>query len=155
VAVMLGLVAVAVAEYLDDSISTRQDIVKNLHVEYAGGLPDINKLPKVQAQCAPEDYVLDYPFSVYTEAVRNIGAFLKLNRPGASKVTLASSLPREGKTTLAISLARVLAEGHARVLLIDGDLRRCSASQLLVPGASWSDQRARWQGFAGRCTGQG
>lgn len=136
VAVMLGLVAVAVAEYLDDSISTRQDIVKNLHVEYAGGLPDINKLPKVQAQCAPEDYVLDYPFSVYTEAVRNIGAFLKLNRPGASKViTLASSLPREGKTTLAISLARVLAEGHARVLLIDGDLRRCSASQLLVPGA--------------------
>lgn len=136
VAVMLGLVAVAIAEYLDDSISTRQDIVKNLHVEYAGGLPDINKLPKVQALCAPEDYVLDYPFSVYTEAVRNIGAFLKLNRPGASKVvTLASSLPREGKTTLAISLARVLAEGHARVLLIDGDLRRCSASQLLVPGA--------------------
>lgn len=135
-AIILGLVGVAIAEYLDDSISTRQDVAKHLDVEYAGGLPDITKLPKAQAGGAPEDFVLDHPFSVYTEAVRNIGAFLKLNRPGASKVvTLASSLPREGKTTLAISLARVLAEGHARVLLIDGDLRRCSASQLLVPGA--------------------
>lgn len=135
-AVILGLVGVAIAEYLDDSISTRQDVVSNLHVEYAGGLPDITKLPKAQASGSPEDHVIDHPFSLYTEAVRNIGAFLKLNRPGASKViTLASSLPREGKTTLAIGLARVLAAGQSRVLLMDGDLRRCSASQLLVPEA--------------------
>ncbi|MDR1431243.1 MAG: CpsD/CapB family tyrosine-protein kinase, partial [Propionibacteriaceae bacterium] len=37
---------------------------------------------------------------------------------------ISSSLPGEGKTTISLNLATVLAEAGERVLLIDGDLRR-------------------------------
>ena len=55
----------------------------------------------------------------------------------ANKVIgLTSSLPNEGKSTIAASLAQLSAHGGARVILVDCDLRNPSLSQELVPGAS-------------------
>ena len=44
---------------------------------------------------------------------------------------MTSGAPNEGKTTIAIGLARTFARGQSRVLLIDGDLRKNGVSNLL------------------------
>jgi capsular exopolysaccharide synthesis family protein len=46
-------------------------------------------------------------------------------------VQVTSSVPEEGKTSLAIALARVVASSGKNVLLVDGDLRRSSINKKL------------------------
>jgi len=46
-------------------------------------------------------------------------------------VQVTSSVPEEGKTTLAIALARVVATSGLKVILLDGDLRRSSIGRKL------------------------
>ncbi|MEH3038230.1 MAG: polysaccharide biosynthesis tyrosine autokinase [Sphingomonas adhaesiva] len=144
--VLLGLVAIAVAEYLDNSIGTREDVVSRLDAPYAGAIPDLNSVvTRDNRGVPPHVYVLSHPFSAFAEALRTIGAFT-LGRAGGEGegggggggggrvVAITSPLPREGKTTLSICLARVLAMGNRRVVLIDADLRRHSVSDMIVPG---------------------
>ena len=39
-------------------------------------------------------------------------------------IIITSSVPEEGKSTVALYLAATLARGNSRVLLVDGDMRR-------------------------------
>jgi polysaccharide biosynthesis transport protein len=59
---------------------------------------------------------------------------------GAAKsnkvIGITSSLPNEGKSTIAASLAQLSADAGARVILVDCDLRKPSLSQKLVPDAT-------------------
>lgn len=77
------------------------------------------------------DLVLDEPSSPVTEAVRALRLMLRLkanaNEEKETKVvTLTSSYPDEGKTTLSCWLARLAAKAGDRVILIDADLRKPS-----------------------------
>ncbi len=67
------------------------------------------------------------------EAFRVARTNLQFLHPGASSkvYTLTSSLPGEGKTTVATNLAISLAEGGQRVCLVEGDLRRPRATEYL------------------------
>jgi uncharacterized protein involved in exopolysaccharide biosynthesis len=71
-------------------------------------------------------FLLAEPFSPYAEAIRAAVAVLRLAEPGlAAKVFLiSSSFPKEGKTTLALSIAIHVASLGRRVLLLDFDCRR-------------------------------
>lgn len=80
------------------------------------------------------DYVMDHPASTIAEAVRALRLVLKL-RADADKgtatqdskvITITSSFPNEGKTTLSSWIARLAAKSGERVILIDADLRRPS-----------------------------
>jgi succinoglycan biosynthesis transport protein ExoP len=81
--------------------------------------------------------VVDAPFSRYAEAVRSVKIAADLN--GALKshkvIGLTSTLPNEGKSTLAANLAHLIADAGGRVLLLDGDLRSPSLSRWLAPDA--------------------
>jgi Mrp family chromosome partitioning ATPase len=71
-------------------------------------------------------YLLANPFSAYAEAIRSAAAMLRLAEGGESArvVLVSSSIPGEGKTVLARSLATFAGSLGRRVLLVDLDFRR-------------------------------
>jgi len=78
--------------------------------------------------------VVDSPFSLFAESIRSIKMAADLS--GSTKVIgLTSSLPDEGKSTIAIALAQLAAQAAARTILVDCDLRNPKLSQDLCPRA--------------------
>ena len=132
-ALALGGSAVLLAEYLQFGIRTKSQVEKRLGVRYAGAIPDLRStLGRKPQNQAPHDYILEHPQSTFAEAFRSLKAHVQLSRRESKlAVAITSALPKEGKTTTAVCLARVAAMGGARVLLLDCDFRRHGSSTLL------------------------
>jgi polysaccharide biosynthesis transport protein len=83
--------------------------------------------------------VIDAPLSPFAESIRAVKVSVDVT--GAAKsnkvIGITSSYPNEGKSTIAASLAQLSADGGARVVLVDCDLRKPALSRQLVPNASW------------------
>ena len=80
---------------------------------------------------------IDAPFSRYTEAIRAIKLANDLNVTVKNNrvVGFTSSLPNEGKSTIAFSLAQLMSQVGARTILVDCDLRNPSLTREFAPGA--------------------
>jgi succinoglycan biosynthesis transport protein ExoP len=81
--------------------------------------------------------VVDAPLSRFTEAIRSLKLAVDLN--GVVKanqaIGITSALPNEGKSTIAIALAQLMAQVGRRTVLVDCDLRNPSVSRMLAPNA--------------------
>jgi succinoglycan biosynthesis transport protein ExoP len=99
-------------------------------VERALGLSNLAVVPTVAGVKTVQDRVVSKPLSAYTEAIRTLYAGVQLsNVDHPPKVLLmTSSVPNEGKTSTAVALARLAAQGGQRVILVDGDLRHPSVA---------------------------
>jgi succinoglycan biosynthesis transport protein ExoP len=75
---------------------------------------------------AVQRYLSDKPNSIVAEAIRNLRTSVLMSDidtpPQVMMIT--SSVPGEGKTTLALALARIMAGMEKKVLLIEADIRR-------------------------------
>jgi succinoglycan biosynthesis transport protein ExoP len=94
-----------------------------------GSISTTGRLP------AGVSFLLDRPHSPEAEAVRSLHTSVMLSRPGNPPQVLlvVSSLPGEGKTTVAVNLAMAMAQ-HGTTCLVDADLRRGRvAASLGVP----------------------
>ena len=119
-----ALVAI-VRERLDRGIRSAREVERLLGLNTLGMVPHIGRLKNGQK---PYQYLMTKPLSAYTEAVRSVYMAVKLSNVDKQPkvVMVTSSLPNEGKTTFALSLATFAARSHKRVLLIDLDLRHPS-----------------------------
>lgn len=83
-------------------------------------------------------YVVDQPFSQFTEGLRSLKVVADLNGVLKSNkvIGITSTLPNEGKSTLATNFAQLIAHAGDRALLIDSDLRNPSLSRQLSPHAA-------------------
>jgi succinoglycan biosynthesis transport protein ExoP len=135
-AFIAGLLAIGVAEFLDGGIRTKLDIEKRLGARYLGAIPDVaSTLGGLRVAETPQDYVVSHPLSTFSESLRSLRAAATLRGNKRPKIiALTSALPREGKTTTAVCLARTLAMSGASTVLVDCDLRRHSASDLVLDG---------------------
>jgi succinoglycan biosynthesis transport protein ExoP len=86
-----------------------------------------------------EEFVIDAPFSRFAETLRDLKAMISIAQlvdRGVKVIGVVSSVPNEGKTTVAANLAALMvATSRARTLIIDSDvhLRRLTAK--LAPDA--------------------
>jgi capsular exopolysaccharide synthesis family protein len=96
------------------------------------GFPVTAVLPHTRYD-SPHDAILRSPFSEFAESVRRmkLGIENVVGSRHPSIVLVTSTEPNEGKTTLAIALARAAAKSSQRTLLIDCDLRQSSVGRLM------------------------
>jgi len=76
--------------------------------------------------------------SRFAESIRSIKLAIDLNPTKTSNkiVGITSALPNEGKSTIAASLAQLIAHAGKRVIVVDCDLRNPSLSANLAPNAT-------------------
>lgn len=133
-----GVALIFILERLDQGVRTPQQL------QDLTGVPGLGVLPSVAGRgeddAAPHDEILTNVTSKYSEAVRSIMTSLRLFTSGGDRsvvVLLSSSVPEEGKTTLAVSIARSAARTGRRAILVDCDLRRSAVAKLVgLPTAS-------------------
>jgi capsular exopolysaccharide synthesis family protein len=79
--------------------------------------------------------VINSPSSSFAEAIRSIKVAVDTNPDltSAKIIGLISSVPGEGKSTIALALGELMAQTGARVTLVDCDLRNPSLSRAIAP----------------------
>lgn len=87
----------------------------------------------VRKPSAISNYVVDHPLSAFAETMRSakIAADLNLSDKASKVIGVVSVLPGEGKSTVAVNFAELLASQGARTLLIDADLRNPGATRTI------------------------
>lgn len=125
-----GSLVAIVLDRMDRGLRSAKEVERLLGLPTLGLVPLLDKLKKNQK---PYQYLMDKPLSAYTEAIRGVYMAIKLSKVDAPPkvILVTSSLPQEGKTTLAVSLATFAARSHKRVLLMDLDLRHPSVHREL------------------------
>ncbi len=124
-AVGVGVGLALMLEAIDDGVHTFDQLKNILGIKGVGMIPllDTAKLKNT----SPEDYLVKKPTSSFAEAHRNIHASLLYSgvRQSTPKVVMfTSSVPGEGKSTLALCYARLMSKSGKKVLLLEADLRR-------------------------------
>lgn len=140
-------------ELLSDVLRSPSDVEDEVGVKCLGVLPDIRPATPVgqkarallaidSASAKAKDtslshYVVDHPFSRFAETLRNIKVSIDVARltREVKVIGIVSSLPKEGKTTVAANLGHLMALTGHRTLLIDGDLHTRSLTRELAPHA--------------------
>lgn len=125
-----GVGVVIVIETLNSQISTGEDIEQSFSVPFLGVFPMLSRSDRKD----PAQYLVNNPMSSYAEALRNLRAsliFAELDST-VKTVTVTSSQPNEGKSTLTYGLGRMSAMCGSKTLIIDGDFRRRQLSSRSV-----------------------
>ncbi len=128
--ILLGLflsnLTVIILEMQDRSIPSIAELKKKLPYKVLGIVPtnEFQDRKGVIVQQEPDSY----PSEIY----RMIQANLKFMTSGklAKVILITSSVPGEGKSTIAANLAAAVSQLGRQVLLVDGDLRKASQHEL-------------------------
>ncbi|HEY3929190.1 MAG TPA: polysaccharide biosynthesis tyrosine autokinase [Candidatus Koribacter sp.] len=137
----LGMFGVFINDRLDQRIGTPED------VEAASQLPMLTIIPELTGEGDLKQrkfrsregsrtvalLSVEKPRSQFSESFRSLRTSIRLACAGAPPkvVVVTSSAPGEGKTTVSINTASVLAQENRRVLLVDADMRRGRLASIL------------------------
>ncbi len=128
-----GLGLALLRSRMDNTVKTSEDIA---HLTGVGVIGTVLEDPRVAADHVVTD---QDQHSIAAEAYRSIRTnlqFLNVDNP-PRVIVVSSAIPGEGKSTLAVNLATVLAQSGSRVMLIEADLRRPRVTRYmgLISGA--------------------
>jgi capsular exopolysaccharide synthesis family protein len=133
-----GCGSVIIAEALDTTLITGEEVESRLRRPFLAATP---LLDKDGWRNSPADFAVANPFSLFAESFRTIRTALSGQGDASPQIVLVTSaLPGEGKTTVALGLARIAAHAGVRTVLVDCDLRRRSVG----PAALSQPSAAGW-----------
>lgn len=131
VGLTLGIGMVLFLEQRDQRLLSLAETRANVPARLLGCLPEMasRKSKGALKLLSPDD-----DRHIFVESFRNLRTSLRSlwpARSGPRTILITSALPDEGKSTVSANLALALAFSGARVLLIDGDLRRGRLDEVL------------------------
>ena len=127
----LGLGIIVLLALRDDRFTSLIEVNEKLGQNVIGQVPEIRSLKRG----APLPLLaIDDERHLYAESYRNLRSailFMAIDGERPKVLLITSAVPNEGKSTVAANLARALALGGSRVVLVDADLRKGVLHQLL------------------------
>jgi capsular exopolysaccharide synthesis family protein len=121
--IFVGFLAVGLRETFDRGVRSMDEVYRYFELPCLGLVPTISTLRL--AGKPPENHVIRKPTSAFAESIRSIRTGILLDEPDSGKVIVVTSArPNEGKTAIAVSMARVNAMGGRRSVLVELDLRK-------------------------------
>jgi polysaccharide biosynthesis transport protein len=151
---VVGLGVGQLRESLDRVFRTRAQVESKLRTDCIAVVPALPDAPVKQpsfrgknandtgprnlGRQTPRWHVIESPLSRFTEAMRAIKIAIDLKEAGKRNKVIAftSTLPNEGKSTIAASLAQLISHAGLSTILVDCDLRNPSLTRLLAPDAT-------------------
>ncbi len=128
VALAIAMALAVLLERLDNTVKTSHEVESKLDVPTVGVVPKT----KVKRDQSIERLFLEDPNTGFSEAIRTVRSGVLLSGLGSPQKTVlvTSSVPEEGKTTIATNLAFALSHVK-KTLLIDADMRRPQIGNVL------------------------
>jgi len=147
-ALAVGLALILLMEKMKPGFRTLRDLEDQTGLPVFAMVPEVGR--KERASRSMVDFAIEEKLSRYAESLNRILLARPLSLDKKKKpisLLITSSLPKEGKTTTVISLARQASIDH-RVLLIDGDLRNPQITSTLRLGQSPGLAEYFWNGIS-------
>ena len=122
----IGVLLAFILEHLDSGFRSAEQVE-------ACGLPVLAQVPIVtDRKVRPSAYVLEQPRSAYAAAIHAIYTRISLisGRRPPKVLLFTSAEPREGKSTISLSVARQQALSGRRVALVEADFHRPSIARM-------------------------
>ena len=153
VGLFVGTLAAFVRRRMDRAFRTAMEVEETTGHAALGIIPLVSTPSRADAPAdtdSPRDrqrkvaldvglarYAVENAFSRGAETLRNVKVAIdaRASAGDANVIGITSSLPHEGKTTVAANLAQMVAHSGRSTLLIDGDLRNPSLTRTLAAGA--------------------
>ena len=126
----LGAGIIALITIRDDRFTSVIEVNATLGDAVVGLLPEVTQKGEVTLSLLE----LNDPRYMYAESYRSLRSallFLPVQGERPKVLLITSAVPNEGKSTIAANLARTLALGGSRVLLVDADLRKGHLHKML------------------------
>jgi non-specific protein-tyrosine kinase len=114
-------------------LKTPEDINQFLHQPVIGFIAEMEKPRGKDKDNKPGVFASENPLSPITEAFRTLRSnldFASVDKP-LKTLLITSASPSEGKSTISVNLAAVIAQGERKVALVDTDLRRPTIHRFL------------------------
>jgi capsular exopolysaccharide synthesis family protein len=126
-----GFVAVYVMDIIDDRFRSPDDLRVQIGAPI---LAMVRKLPVLAPHGLESLYPFARPTSVEAEAFRSLRTAIDFSGTESKCLTISSTEPGDGKTTVMGSLAVAFAQAGKKTLAIDGDMRRPGLTKLFNLG---------------------
>ena len=109
---IFAIVAVLALDARDRGFQSQAQVSRELN------LPTLGMIPELRRTRAPD------PLSLIGTAITDLYLQIVLGQERTGCILITSAVPREGKTSVGLTLARIAARNGKRTLFVDADMRR-------------------------------
>jgi capsular exopolysaccharide synthesis family protein len=135
--IVLALVLAFIVEVLDRTVKSQEDVEATVGLPFLGIVPSVALAGAARGQAKGksdrEHHVIYHPTSAAAECCRVVRTNIMFCSPDKplKNLLVTSSNPVEGKTMNVVNLGVVMAQGGARTLIVDTDMRRPRLHKIL------------------------